>query len=94
MRKVLTALAVLAIAWSTAWAQTIKPDRDQIVHVQTALNHLTVIEVGEPVTMVEAGSEAFKVEGRETKVLVRPDRAQCGHELVYLDGLKTAHLRA
>jgi hypothetical protein len=75
MRKVLTALAVLAIASFPAWAQTIetqKPDRDRIVHVQTALNHLTVIEVGEPVTMVAAGSEAFKVEWRETKVFVQP----------------------
>ena len=75
MRRVLTALAVLVIASFPAWAQTIetqKPDRDRIVHVQTALNHLTVIEVGEPVTMVAAGSEAFKVEWREAKVFVQP----------------------
>lgn len=75
MRKILTALAVLAIASFPAWAQTIetqKPDRDRIVHVQTALNHLTVIEVGEPVAMVAAGSEAFKVEWRESKVFVQP----------------------
>ena len=75
MRKVLTTLAVLAVASFSAWAQTIetqKPDRDRIVHVQTALNHLTVIEVGEPVTMVAAGSETFKVEWRETKVFVQP----------------------
>jgi len=75
VRKVLTALAVLAIASFSGWAQTIetqKPDRDRIVHVQTALNHLTVIEVGEPVAMVAAGSEAFKVEWRESKVFVQP----------------------
>lgn len=75
MRKLLTALAVLAMASFPAWAQTIetqKPDRDRIVHVQTALNHLTVIEVGEPVAMVAAGSEAFKVEWRESKVFVQP----------------------
>ena len=40
--------------------------------MQTALNHLTVIEVGEPVAMVAAGSEAFKVEWRESKVFVQP----------------------
>jgi len=58
-----------------AWAQRIeiqKPDRNQIIRVQTALNHLTVIEVGEPVTMVAAGSPAFKVEWRENKVFVQP----------------------
>jgi hypothetical protein len=58
-----------------AWAQKIeiqKPDRNQIVHVQTALNHLTVIEVGETVTTVAAGSPAFKIEWRENKVFVQP----------------------
>ena len=75
MRKVLTALAVLAIASFSGWAQTIetqKPDRDRNVHVQTALNHLTVIEVGEPVAMVATGSEVFKVEWRESRVFVQP----------------------
>jgi hypothetical protein len=75
MRRVLTALAVLAITSFPARAQTIetqKAERDRIVHVQTALNHLTVIEVGEPVAMVAAGSEAFKVEWRESKVFVQP----------------------
>jgi hypothetical protein len=75
MRRVTAALALLAIAWLPVWAQKIetqKPDREQIIHVETALNHLTVIEVSEPVTMVAAGSEAFKVEWRENKVFVQP----------------------
>ena len=62
-----------------AWAQKIeiqKPDRNQIVRVQTALNHLTVIEVGETVTTVAAGSPAFKIEWRENKVFVQPYGAQ------------------
>jgi hypothetical protein len=75
MRGVTAAFALLAIAGFPVWAQRIetqKPDREQIVRVETALNHLTVIEVGEPVTMVAAGSEAFKVEWRENKVFVQP----------------------
>ena len=75
MKRVITAFAVLAMVSFPAWAQKIetqKPDRDQIVRVQTALNHLTVIEAGEPVTMVAAGSEAFKVEWRENKVFIQP----------------------
>jgi hypothetical protein len=58
-----------------AWGQKIeteKPDRNQIVHVQTALNHLTVIEVGEPVITVAAGSPSFKIEWRDNKVFVQP----------------------
>jgi hypothetical protein len=47
-------------------------DRDQIVRVETALNHLTVIEVPEPITMVAAGSPAFKIERRENKVFIQP----------------------
>jgi len=56
-------------------AQTIVtevPNRDRIVQVHTALYHLTVIEVGEPVVTVATGSDAFKVEWRGTKVFVEP----------------------
>jgi type IV secretory pathway VirB9-like protein len=75
MRKILAALVTLATIMGSARAQKIetqKPDQDRIVHVQTSLNHLTVIEVGGPVTMVAAGSEGFKVEWRENKVFVQP----------------------
>jgi len=51
---------------------TQKSDRNQIVHLHTALNHLTVIEVGEPVMSVAAGSPTFKVEWRENKVYIQP----------------------
>ena len=39
-------------------------DRSQIIHLKTALNHLTVIELREPVTQVATGSQSFKVEWR------------------------------
>jgi len=43
------------------------------VRVQTAMNHLTVIEVGEPVTTVAVGApQSFKVERRENKVFIQP----------------------
>ena len=49
------------------------PSRERVVRVQTALNHLTVIEVAEPVTTVAVGSpQAFKIERRENKVLIQP----------------------
>ena len=75
MRTLIITLAELAVLLLPAWAQKIeiqKPDRNQIVRVQTALNHLTVIEVGETVTTVAAGSPAFKIEWRENKVFVQP----------------------
>jgi hypothetical protein len=47
-------------------------DRSQIVHLKTALNHLTVIELQEPVVQVATGSQSFKVEWRENKVFAQP----------------------
>jgi hypothetical protein len=49
-----------------------KPDSSRIVQVWTAMNHLTVIEIGEPVTNVAAGSSAFKIEWRDNKVFIQP----------------------
>jgi len=49
-----------------------KPDRGQILHVQTALNHLTVLEMTEPVSTVAVGSPVFRVEWRENKVFIQP----------------------
>lgn len=84
MRRILAVLATLGTIVGSAQAQKIetqKPDPDRIVHVQTSLNHLTVIEVGGPVTMVAAGSEAFKVEWRENKVFVQPTEAKAATNL-------------
>jgi hypothetical protein len=47
-------------------------DRSRIVHLKTALNHLTVIEVSEPVVQVASGSPSFRVEWRENKVFIQP----------------------
>ena len=64
----------MALAWP-AWGQKVevqKPGRGQILHVQTALNHLTVLEMNEPVSTVAVGSPLFKVEWRESKVFIQP----------------------
>ncbi len=48
-------------------------DTKKILRVETARDHLTVIELGDPVTMVAVGNQnAFTVERRENKVFVRP----------------------
>jgi hypothetical protein len=75
MKRLWIVFAALILMAVPAWAQRVtaqKSDRNQIVHLHTALNHLTVIEVGEPVTAVAAGSPTFKVEWRENKVYVQP----------------------
>jgi hypothetical protein len=52
--------------------ETQKPDRNHITRLGTTQNHLSVIELSEPVTQVAAGSSSFKVEWRENKVFIQP----------------------
>jgi hypothetical protein len=84
MTRVVLTIAILASALIPAVAQKIETqtsDRTRIVHLKTALNHLTVIEVAEPVVQVAAGSPLFKVEWRENKVFVQPTEAEAATNL-------------
>jgi hypothetical protein len=76
VRHFLVGTLTLALTGSPIPAQKIEtesPSRDHVVQVQTAMNHLTVIEVGEPVTTVAVGApQSFKVERRENKVFIQP----------------------
>jgi hypothetical protein len=65
-------VAVLAWPASGQRVEVEKPDRETIIHVHTALNHLTVLEMTEPVSAVAVGSPVFKVEWRENKVFIEP----------------------
>lgn len=56
-------------------------DRSQIIHLRTALNHLTVIELREPIVQVASGSQSFKVEWRENKVFVQPSEPDASTNL-------------
>ena len=64
-----------AVLACPAWGQKVeveKPDRDKIIHVQTALNHLTILEMSQPVDTVAVGSPVFRVEWRGSKVFIEP----------------------
>jgi hypothetical protein len=84
MKRIAVTLLMLAATVVPLVAQKIgteTSDRTRIVHLKTALNHLTVIEVGEPVLEVAAGSPSFKVEWRENKVFVQPTEADAATNL-------------
>jgi hypothetical protein len=84
MKSKWATLMLLALATLPLPAQRVQSetgDRRRIVHLQTALNHLTVIEVNEPVTLVAAGSPSFKVEWKENKVFVQPTEADVATNL-------------
>jgi len=51
------------------------------IHVATALDHLSVLEFGEPVAMAAVGSSAFNVEWRDNKVLIKPLKAGSSTDL-------------
>jgi hypothetical protein len=72
MRRILPMLLAGALFLPGQKIETQKADRTRITRVETALNHLTVIEVGDPVEQVAAGSSSFKVEWRGNKVFLQP----------------------
>jgi conjugative transfer protein CagX len=61
--------------------QTGTPSPDSVVHVATALNHLTVLEFHEPVTMAAAGSSDFQIERDANKVFVKPVKSGAATDL-------------
>jgi hypothetical protein len=54
----------------------------ELIHVRTALDHITVIEFGEPVTMAAAGSPAFRIERQQNKVLIEPLKSGAATDLL------------
>lgn len=84
MKNVALTVVVLLSAIVPTVAQKVESetgDRGRIIHLKTALNHLTVIEVSEPVVQVAAGSPSFKVEWRENKIFVQPTEANAATNL-------------
>ncbi len=70
--KTLTTIS-LALAVAAAGAQT--TTQSQIRHIETSLNHLTVLEFGESVTTLAiADPDSFQVERHDDKVFVKPLR--------------------
>ena len=51
------------------------------VHLATAMDHITVVEFGEPVTQAAVGSSSFNVEWRANKVLIKPLRQGASTDL-------------
>ncbi len=72
MKSILSLLFAVAVA--AAQAQT--TGQGQIRHVETSMNHLTVLEFGEPVTTLAVGdADSFQIERHEDKVFIKPLQA-------------------
>jgi hypothetical protein len=77
-------ILILTVYAVSAWTEDTKNSqqvRGEVVQVATALDHLTVLEFGEPVTMAAAGSSAFQIERRDDKVFIKPLKAGASTDL-------------
>jgi hypothetical protein len=70
---------------TSAYAQ-----QQPVTQIHTALNHLTVIEMPEPVTMAAAGSDAFEIKRHGNRVFIEPLRPNVDTNLF----LWTAHVES
>lgn len=66
-------IATIVLATVAAEAQT--TSQSQIRHIETSLNHLTVLEFGESVkTLAVADPDSFQIERHDDKVFIKPLR--------------------
>src|SRR5579864_5352015 len=71
MKRILSTFVCGLFTVSLAAQQSQVPAQN-VLHIATALNHLTVLEFHEPVTMAAAGSSDFQIERQDNKVFVKP----------------------
>lgn len=81
MNRLLIIIYAICAASSLAFPQEQTPPVPSVTHVATALNHLTVLEFHEPVTLAAAGSSDFQIERQENKVFVKPMKAGVSTDL-------------
>jgi hypothetical protein len=72
MQTLASSLLIFVLAVPIQRVEIQNPDRGKVMRVETATNHLTVIELAEPVILAAAGSPVFKIERRDNKVFIQP----------------------
>jgi conjugative transfer protein CagX len=80
-RALIVFLTLYAVSGFAGETKAVQPARGEVVQVATALDHLTVLEFGEPVTMAAAGSSAFQIERHDDKVFIKPLKAGVSTDL-------------
>lgn len=80
MKRILLIL-IYALSAVSLTAQDVQPAQN-VLHVSTALNHLTVLEFHEPVIMAAAGSSDFLIERQGDKVFVKPTKLDASTDLL------------
>ena len=95
MKRTVSLILIYSLCAVAALSQqTGTPSSNSVVHVATALNHLTVLEFHEPVSMAAAGSSDFQIEREANKVFVKPVKSGASTDLFVWNGLPAVCLRA
>src|SRR5215469_15895286 len=79
--RCLVSLAFFALCAFAPCQETDDASPNAVVRVATALNHLTVLEFHEPVTMAAAGSSDFQIERESNKVFIKPVKSGAATDL-------------
>ncbi len=74
-------LILTSICSHVAFAQ-IPTAKESITHVNTAVDHITVLEFSDPVTKVAAGSTGFQIERQGNTVFIKPLKTNVSTDLV------------
>ncbi|HEU4416369.1 MAG TPA: TrbG/VirB9 family P-type conjugative transfer protein [Candidatus Angelobacter sp.] len=80
-RALMCLLTMYAVVTAADELKVSQPVSSEVIHVATALDHLTVLEFGEPVTMAAVGSPAFQIERHGDKVFIKPLNAGASTDL-------------
>ena len=75
---------LLLILFSAAALNVVaqNPQKVSVTHVNTAMDHVTVLEFSDPVTKVAAGSSGFQIERDGNTVLIKPLRLTASTDLL------------
>ena len=81
MKRHLALILIYTVCTITSAGQQAEPAASKVSHIATALNHLTVLEFQEPVTLAAAGSADFQIERQDNKVFVKPLKSGASTDL-------------
>lgn len=81
MKRHLALILIFSVCTITSVGQQAEPAASKVSHIATALNHLTVLEFQEQVTLAAAGSADFQIERQDNKVFVKPLKSGASTDL-------------
>ena len=81
MKRYLTLILIYSVYTIRSIGQQTEPAANKVSHIATALNHLTVLEFQEPVTLAAAGSADFQIERQDNRVFVKPLKSGASTDL-------------